>query len=595
MLIFWDFEVFKHDWLVVMVDPVKKQETVIVNDSYQLENFMKRHKNHIFCGYNSKSYDNWICKGILAGFNPYDVSKWIIEKNQPGWSFDDSLRQYDFYSYDVYSELMPSLKKLEAFMGMDIHESSVDFRIERPLTEEEIEETINYCRADVNALITVFCKRKADFESKFTLIQMYNLPLSSLIRTKAQLTSDILGAVRHDYDDEWDLQFPDNIDIKKYKFVVDWFKDPANHKEGAKLECVVAGLPTVFAWGGVHGAANNLFDEGEYVDADVASLYPSIMLEYNLLSRSIPESGKSEYADIKVKRLTYKHEGKKGMSNALKICLNALYGVSNFKGSPVYDPRQAHSVCLTGQLLLLDLIEHLEGYVQFAQYNTDGIYVKFISEEGKQKFYEICKEWEKRTRLTLEYDPFVKIAQRDVNNYAVLADDGTLKTKGAVVKQLSMLDYDLPIINFAVKDYLIYGVEPEETIGHNDNLIDYQKVFHVSALYDRALKNCTFGKQQFINPETNRKNTRVVWNNDGEIYQYERTFRVFASKNQEEGALYKQKIGKNPEKFAGCPDHCFVENGNIIGKKCSDYIDTLDKQWYINEAYRRINQFYGKL
>lgn len=601
MLIFWDYEVFKSDWLVVIVDPVKKEETVIVNNPEKLREFMDSHKNHIFIGYNSKSYDNWICKSILAGFNPYDMNEWIITRDLPGWQFDDSLRNYNFLSYDAYSELMPSLKKLEAFMGMDIHESKVDFRLDRPLTDGEIKETIEYCRADVNALITVFCKRKADFESLFELIKMYDMPLDNLIKTKAQLTSTILGAERHEYDDEWDLQFPNNLEINKYKFVVDWFKNPANHYEGAKLECEIAGIPTVFAWGGVHGAKLNYFSNGNFIDADVASLYPSIMLEYNLLSRSIPEKGKKEFREIVNKRLEYKKVGQKKMANALKICINALYGVSNFKGSPVYDPRQAHSVCLTGQLLLLDLIEHVENYGTIVNSNTDGIYVKLDSKENEEKFYEACKEWETRTHLTLEYDPFHKLAQRDVNNYSAESDtiskktgEYEIKSKGAIVKDLSELDYDLPVVNFAVRAYLMKDVPPEKTIQDNDNLIDFQKIYHVSSLYNRALKNCTFSKESYIKPETGRKNTRTVWNGDGEVFEHERTFRVFASKNPNDGALYKQKTGKNPEKFASCPDNIFIENGNIVGKKCSEYLDTLDKQWYIDEAWRRIEQFYGK-
>jgi len=601
MILFWDFEVFKFCWLVVIVDPVKKEETVIVNNADELRSFMDSHKNYIFIGYNSKSYDNYICKAILAGFNPYEMNEWIITKDLPGWQFDDSIRNYNFLSYDVYTELMPSLKKLEAFMGMDIHESKVSFRLDRKLTEEEIQETIEYCRADVNALITVFCKRKEDFESLFELIKMYKMPLDNLIKTKAQLTSTILGAEKHEYNDEWDLQFPDNLKIDKYKFVVDWFKDPVNHYEGAKLECEIAGIPTVFAWGGVHGAKLNYFSDGNFIDADVASLYPSIMLEYNLLSRSIPEKGKKEFREIVNKRLEYKRSGQKKMASALKICVNALYGVSNFKGSPVYDPRQAHSVCLTGQLLLLDLIEHVENYGTIVNSNTDGIYIKLDDEENKEKFYEACKEWENRTHLTLEYDPFHKLAQRDVNNYSAESDsiskktgEYEIKSKGAVVKDLSELDYDLPVVNFAVRAYLMKNIPPEKTIQDNDNLIDFQKIYHVSALYDRALKNCTFSKESYIKPETGRKNTHTVWNNDGTVFEYERTFRVFASKNFAEGTLYKQKTGKNPEKFAGAPDHCFIENGNIIGKKCSDYIDKLDKQWYIDEAWRRIEQFYGK-
>ena len=78
---------------------------------------------------------------------------------------------------------------------------------------------------------------------------------------------------------------------------------------------------------------------------------------------------------------------------------------------------------------------------------------------------------------------------------------------------------------------------------------------------------------------------------DGEKFEFMKTFRVFASKNPNDGGIYKRKIGKNPEKFANTPEHCFVLNSNIVGKKCSEFPD-LDKVWYINLANKIIGDFY---
>lgn len=601
MIIFFDMEVFREDYLGVFVDPIKKEEYVLVNNADDFRKFFDEHKNYIFVGFNNREYDNYIIQAILAGYNPWEVNDFIINKKQRGYLFDDSLRNYKFLSYDCYVENGGSLKRLEGYLGLNIHESSVDFNLNRKLTEKELEETINYCRSDVAALIEVFCRRADNFKSFLMLVRDYNLPMSDMNKTSAQITATILGAEKHEYNDEWNLIFPPNLEIEKYKFVIDWFKDPKNHWEGAKLECEIAGAPCVFGYGGIHLARTNYFDEGYFIMADVSSLYPSMVCQYNLMSRSVPSGGFDEYKDMRDKRVEYKHQGLKGLSNSRKLCLNALYGVMNYKYSPVYDPRCAHSVCITGQLLLLDLIEHVEHLGLICQANTDAVYIKLNKTKSCiDEFYRICKEWEKRTRLELEYDPFIKIAQRDINSYVCLMEEkdkkgnDVIKGKGAVVKKLSDLDYDLPIINFAVKNYLIYGTPVEKTIQDNDNLIDFQKIYHVSALYDRALKNCTFSKESYIKPETGRRNTRTVWNNDGIVFEHERTFRVFASKDSNDGKLYKQKLGKNPESFAGTSDHCFIENGNIVGKKCSEYVDKLDKQWYIDEAWRRIEQFYGK-
>lgn len=598
MILAYDFEVFRYNWMVVIADLVAEKEEVIIDDSEKLKSFYESHKDYLWVGFNSSAYDQWILKSILAGYNPYDMNEHLITKKMKGWQFSDSLRDYKLYNYDCYLENKGSLKRLEGYMGSSIHESSVDFRINRPLTEDEIKETVKYCRHDVSETIKVFCKRKSEFDALFSLIKLYNLPLEDITKTKAQCSATVLGAEKHEYDDEWNFPLEKECieGIKKYTNVVDWFSSSESRVPNAELNVIVGGCPCTFAQGGVHGAIKNYFEKGRFLCADVASLYPSEMIQYNLLSRSAKNKGR--YVEIYHKRLQLKAEGKKKEQAPYKIVLNATYGIQNFKYSPMYDPQRAHRVCFLGQLALLDLSEKVEHLGQISQLNTDGLYIKINETKGcEEEFYRICEDWEKRYRLNLEFDVVKALYQKDVNNYIEVYEkvdkngNPIIKAKGAMVKDLSELDYDLPIVNFAIRAYFVYGVPPEKTVQDNNNLIDFQKIYHVSSLYDRALKNCTFSKESYIKEETGRKNTRTVWNNDGIIFETERTFRVFASKDQNEGALYKQKIGKNPEKFAGSPEHCFIENGNIVGKTCEEYIDVLDKQWYIDEAYRRIRQF----
>ena len=598
MILAYDFEVFRYNWMVVIADLVAEKEEVIIDDSEKLKSFYESHKDYLWVGFNSSAYDQWILKSILAGYNPYDMNEHLITKKMKGWQFSDSLRDYKLYNYDCYLENKGSLKRLEGYMGSSIHESSVDFRINRPLTEDEIKETVKYCRHDVSETIKVFCKRKSEFDALFSLIKLYNLPLEDITKTKAQCSATVLGAEKHEYDDEWNFPLEKECieGIKKYTNVVDWFSSSESRVPNAELNVIVGGCPCTFAQGGVHGAIKNYFEKGRFLCADVASLYPSEMIQYNLLSRSA--KNKDRYVEIYHKRLQLKAEGKKKEQAPYKIVLNATYGIQNFKYSPMYDPQRAHRVCFLGQLALLDLSEKVEHLGQISQVNTDGLYIKINETKGcEEEFYRICEDWEKRYRLNLEFDVVKALYQKDVNNYIEVYEkvdkngNPIIKAKGAMVKDLSELDYDLPIVNFAIRAYFVYGVPPEKTVQDNNNLIDFQKIYHVSSLYDRALKNCTFSKESYIKEETGRKNTRTVWNNDGIVFETERTFRVFASKDKNEGALYKQKIGKNPEKFAGSPEHCFIENGNIVGKTCEEYIDVLDKQWYIDEAYRRIRQF----
>ena len=105
-------------------------------------------------------------------------------------------------------------------MGNNIKESSVPFDIDRPLTKEEINETVKYCRHDVEQTIEVFLERKSDFEAQMGLLKMFNMSLSNINKTKVQLSAQILEAKARSYYDEFDISFPETMRIKKYNFVL---------------------------------------------------------------------------------------------------------------------------------------------------------------------------------------------------------------------------------------------------------------------------------------------------------------------------------------------------------------------------------------
>lgn len=249
----------------------------------------------------------------------------------------------------------------------------------------------------------------------------------------------------------------------------------------------------------------------------------------------------------------------------------------------------SNSITITGQLLIVDLIEKVEPYCELIQSNTDGIYMKVDNYEMAEKVKKIAAEWEKRTRLELEWDEHVKIYQKDVNNYVLIDKDGKYKSKGAYVKKLNDLDYDLPIVNKAMINYFVKGIPIEDTILPCNELREFQKIVKLKAPYKNAYKNCTFSKKKVLNEKTGKMKTEKSWDENGEILQ-DKTFRVFASTREEDGSIFKKKEDKNPEKFANTPEKCFIYNDNVLGITVPDY---LDKHYYINLAQERIDQFLG--
>lgn len=571
MLNFYDFEVFKHDWMVVVINPVAHDERVIINDADALTALYEEHKREIWVGYNNLHYDQFIFKGILCGFDPKAINDFIIAEGHKGWQYSSLLRKLYMVNYDVFHPRTDrGLKTHEAYLGNDICETTVPFDIDRKLTEAEIAETVKYCRHDVEQTIEVFMQRKSEFDARMDLLKMFNLPLVYLGKTDAQLTAIILGAERpaRPRDDEFDIVPLPCLDLGPYDFIRSWYLDPANQDYSATLDFDIAGCPHKCAWGGLHGAIAQYAGEGYFINVDVESYYPAEMIAHELLSRNVQDP--SKFKGIRDHRIELKH-AKDPRQKALKLVVNGTYGASKDKFNALYDPRQANMVCVNGQLMLIDLMHKLVRDVgaEIIQSNTDGVLIRMPDgfDGGPDAFYDrvddVAYEWEHRTGMGLEFDEFTRVYQKDVNNYVLVAADGSMKTKGAYVKKLGPLDYDLAVVNKALVEFMVHGVPVEDTITADDDLIDYQRVVKVSGKY----KYGVHGHERLT----------------------DRCFRVFASTRESDGMIGRVKAGKaKPEKFGNTSEHSFIDNGDVHDKKCPDY---LDKGWYIQLAKTRLAQF----
>lgn len=563
MLHFYDFEVFKFDWLVVIINPITKTETVIVNDKEKLAEYHRQFRNEIFVGFNSRHYDQYIFKGILCGFEPKMISDHIIVNGRAGWLYSDMLRQVQLINYDVMLGNDRGLKAFEGFMGNDIRESSVPFNIDRKLTKEEIEETVKYCNHDVGHTIEIFLERIAEFEATKELVKIFKLPLTSYSKTKAQLMSEICGGMGKKFlENEFDFPVVDCVEkhLKKYRFVLDWYRDRNNQNYLKYLDCEIAGIPHRFGWGGIHGAKKQNTVSGVLLNIDVTAYYPSIQLEYKFGYRNMSKPENFEL--IHNKNLEYKASGDKKARLPFKIADNSISGQLKDKNSKLFDPLMNNAVCVNGQLMLLLLIEMLEDHVQLVQSNTDGLLLKLGSIDDYDLIDDLVYEWEKLTKMKMEFELFSKVFQKDVNNYILIGDKG-IKTTGGYVKKLSRIDYDLPILNEALVNYMVHDIPVEKTIDECDDLIKFQLIGKISNKYTHIIHG-------------NRK-------------LKEKCVRIFASKSKSDGGVKKVSARTgNPEKISNSPEHCFIYNDSVNGLKVPA---KLDKDWYIKKANERLAAF----
>ncbi len=569
-ILVYDFEVFKKFWCVVIASG---EGTEVITDQKQLVKFCDTHQGRIWIGYNSNHYDKYILGVLYNGFGNdtlYQTSRDLIES---GRTQRGNLPE-GFVSYDT-GDKFRSLKELEAFMGHSIEESSISFDYAGEFTEEQKEEVIRYCRHDVMETVEVLKRRIYDFMAQKSLIETFGLPREDFRLTKAQLTAKVLKCtkgLRLEHQ-EWENKILPCVRITKYTEVLDFYSKPGNYKEGQRKEILISGVPHTFALGGIHGAVKRCHRKGQLLHIDVTSYYPSIMIQHNLLTRQSREP--ELFTEIYNKRVELKKAGKKQEQAPYKIILNSTFGITNQEFSKAYDPQRNHDVCINGQLMLLMLLEMLEGTCELIQSNTDGIIVDCTGRD-QEKVEAICHRWEKETKMGLSFEQVSEIWQKDVNNYLIRFDNGKEEAKGAYVKFNSDLDNDMSIVNEAVREGLRkmdWNAIDEYIEAHNrpEDLIRYQKIVKLSSKYSQVY----FGH----NPIVNHKCFRLFAVTDGEIL-----------------SKAKSREGTH-EKYANTPESATIVFGDLADENLTDIMDrpfgieSVDKNYYIELARNRAMDF----
>lgn len=268
----YDTEVFAHDFVAVFKDKETGEYAAFHNDNIGVKEFMS--DDAIYCGFNTKGYDQYIIKAICAGLSPEDVKQvndWIIAGGQ-GWQCPLLDRVFfRFNNVDIMDDMQMglSLKAIEGHLGMSIEETEVDFNLDRPLTQEELALTIKYCKHDVDATEKVTGIRKNYLTTKMSVGEMAGIePTKALAMTNAKLTAAYLGATKTERDDEREYVIPPNLNLKYVpKDVLDFYKriydDSISSKDlfSSKLNTSFGGCDVVVSYGGIHGCIPHYFWE----------------------------------------------------------------------------------------------------------------------------------------------------------------------------------------------------------------------------------------------------------------------------------------------------------------------------------------------
>lgn len=592
---FADTEVFQYDNIWVFTQYGTGVTEVFVNDNEGVRAFCE-HERPLLCGYNFRDYDQYILKACLYDMAQEDI-KYINDVIIAGeddkfdiiWDTFDGLYGPDVPPIiDLFHDIVPrrSLKVIEGNLGMSVKESSVPFDIDRPLTDEELEESVEYCRYDVYATSVLFEHRREYLQSKITLCEICGedyLPM--LKHSNARVLAEVFHAKPYKYDPNEKYVIPDTIDLSGIpQEVLDYVakcdvKVATRETDIGKLEFLFHGVPTVFGIGGIHSA-----DEVPYIEEttddrvlliqDITSYYPSLIIEYGYTSRAAGPECTDLYHDFYNMRVEAKARGDKETANAAKLVLNTYSGAMGGAFNKLYDPMKPLSMRLTGQLAIMDAVNCAMSdapSARFIQLNTDG-WVLSVNRAELDNVLESVAEWEKRTRFSVDTQFIKKLVQRDVNNYILEKPDGSVKVKGGTVSQFggtSFVKNSLTICHEAIVRHLLYGESIADVIRSCDEMEKFQNVAKAGHTFDGT-----------------------IWSRGGEDVKLHMCNRIFASSDKDDGMVYKYKIENGEEKRSkvpNCPEHAKVVNDRLgFGNGVPMW---LDKSWYIEYATKKSREF----
>lgn len=556
--------------------------------------------NVIFCGYNNLHYDNPIINYIieyedkLMQYNIpticssiFNLSKTITTSSEDNidawkhWKYQIWFDTFDILTMLYSNKLRVGLKEIQVTMQYpNVQEFVCDWT--KPLPLEDFDSMIDYNINDIESTSELLNRCKKDVDLRIAIEDEYGVRVLSKdgvnIGMKI-LTQKYLEKTGLTWQDIKDLRSPMSV-IPLKDVILPFIKydspilqrileDMKNQivspgRKGYENKFVFNNLRYSVGVGGIHSVNSPEIiiprDDEMLIDIDVASLYPSMLIEYEFYPKHLGKEFLEVYKQIKDERIEAKHNGDKVKNETLKLALNGLSGNLQNEHNFCYSPFAVMQIRINGQLLLLMLAEKLTQIgCRIVQANTDGLFV-LLKKDIYSKVNSICREWEQLTKLTLEEDRFKAMYQYAINDYFAITEDNKVKEKGMFITTVKLGKGLTPkIIPKAVISFFKDGISVEDTI-----------------------KNCT-DIRDFLMSEKTGKQWHVEYMNE----EQQRTNRFYASTNG--GYLWKWKYSNDSD--AKSYQNMLTASGVTLLNKFDDKPikeRKINYRYYIMEAYKII-------
>lgn len=510
--------------------------------------------NVIFCGYNNLHYDNPIINYIieyedkLMQYNIpticssiFNLSKTITTSSEDNidawkhWKYQIWFNTFDILTMLYSNKLRVGLKEIQVTMQYpNVQEFVCDWT--KPLPLEDFDSMIDYNINDIESTSELLNRCKKDVDLRIAIEDEYGVRVLSKdgvnIGMKI-LTQKYLEKTGLTWQDIKDLRSPMSViplkdvilpfikyDSPILQRVLDDMKNQivSPGRKGYENKFVFNNLRYSVGVGGIHSVNSPEIiiprDDEMLIDIDVASLYPSMLIEYEFYPKHLGKEFLEVYKQIKDERIEAKHNGDKVKNETLKLALNGLSGNLQNEHNFCYSPFAVMQIRINGQLLLLMLAEKLTQIgCRIVQANTDGLFV-LLKKDVYSKVNSICREWEQLTKLTLEEDRFKAMYQYAINDYFAITEDNKVKEKGMFITAVKLGKGLTPkIIPKAVISFFKDGIPVEDTIKNCTDIRDF-------------LMSEKTGKQwhvEYMNEERQRTNRFYASTNGGYLWKWKDT------------------------------------------------------------------------
>jgi len=293
------------------------------------------------------------------------------------------------------------------------------------------------------------------------------------------------------------------------------------------------------------------------------------MLKYGLHPKHVDPVFLKVLRSITDKRLKAKATGDKLTADTLKISINSIYGLLGSDYFWLKDDKTMYSVTINGQLLLLGVIEFLEGVgdVTCIYSNTDGATFK-VKRELLDEVISRVEAITENLGIELEHERFKKMIVKNVNNFLMIKSDGKIKVKGSFLYQQDITKgFKHPIIQKALYEYYINDTPVAETIENEKDIMQFciaQRTGSQFKTYYRTLDGMT---------QVQKTNRYFVSTKSGSLVKI---------KENEDGSLQENQAVAN--------ENVYLLN-DYDESKLDYYLSLVKRSYYIKEANKIINSF----